>query len=567
MKFKKTLISLSVAIIVAGCSSTHTGKFEKEYEGSKQKIEKDYPDSAKKVIPTLEELGKEHEDYYVDVEDFSLERVKESILPLEFKEHTEIFYKNDPTVNQLVTDLYLKTGIKVEFVFDNKNFEGEIADANAMIATLPEAPQAEGAVANGMGIDSTGIFQNAFTEIPNQTPEEQKLKKMNYKGTLQQVLDYVGVLNGLKWKYDEKADKVFFYEKSIETFYIFEQALEIQADNKITTSSNSQGENGSASLGNQQNISMKRDENSWKDIEEELKTMISKDGKIAFNKRQGSVVVQDNDYVLSKIRDRIEKINAEARKTITIDFSIVNVKLEDAKNLGINWNYVNTTLKNKLLGNVDLTAGSGAVAPSLGGSNISDMGGLQPLYGGNYYGIRTGDNFNMLLGMLSEIGTVNITSKTAFPSLNNHPTTYQITQNEDYVSSINREKNSDTRYENVTTEIDTVRDGITLTVRPRIIGEQVMLEYSMSLAVNDGLTQAPGVDGVQLPKQSNKDFSQSIIANNGQTTVIMAFQKEDGKTNAKGPGSANLWFLGGSEAYSNNKEIVVITATPFFELK
>lgn len=436
-----------------------------------------------------------------------------------------------------------------------------------MIATLPEAPQAEGAVANGMGIDSTGIFQNAFTEIPNQTPEEQKLKKMNYKGTLQQVLDYVGVLNGLKWKYDEKADKVFFYEKSIETFYIFEQALEIQADNKITTSSNSQGENGSASLGNQQNISMKRDENSWKDIEEELKTMISKDGKIAFNKRQGSVVVQDNDYVLSKIRDRIEKINAEARKTITIDFSIVNVKLEDAKNLGINWNYVNTTLKNKLLGNVDLTAGSGAVAPSLGGSNISDMGGLQPLYGGNYYGIRTGDNFNMLLGMLSEIGTVNITSKTAFPSLNNHPTTYQITQNEDYVSSINREKNSDTGDENVSTEIDTVRDGITLTVRPRIIGEQVMLEYSMSLAVNDGLTQAPGVDGVQLPKQSNKDFSQSIIANNGQTTVIMAFQKEDGKTNAKGPGSANLWFLGGSEAYSNNKEIVVITATPFFELK
>lgn len=567
MKFKKTIICLSVALSIAGCSSTHTGKFNNEFEGSKQKIEKDYPDSAKKVIPVLDSVGQEHNDYYVDVEDFSLERVKDSILPLEFKEHTEVLYKKDPTVNQFVTDLFLKTGIKVEFIFDNKSFEGEIADANAVIATLPEAPQAEGTIANGMGVDSTGIFQNAFTEIPNQSVEEQTLKKMNYKGSLQQVLDYVGVLNGLKWKYDEKVDKVFFYEKSIETFYVFEQALEISSDNKITTTSNSQGENGSASLGNQQNISMKKDENSWKDIEEELKTMISKEGKIAFNKRQGSVVVQDNDYVLSKIRDRIEKINAEATKTITIDFSIVNVKLEDAKNLGINWNYVNTTLKNKLLGDVDLTAGGGSVAPSLGGSNITDMGGLQTLYGGNYYGIRTGDNFNTLLGMLGEIGTVNITSKTAFPSLNNHPTTYQISQNEDYVSSINREKNSDTGDENVSTEIDTVKDGITLTVTPRIIGEQVRLEYSMSLAVNDGLTQAPGVDGVQLPKQSNKDFSQSIIANNGQTTVIMAFQKEDGKTNAKGPGSANLWFLGGSEAYSNNKEIVVITATPFFELK
>lgn len=565
MKFKKTIISLSITMVLVGCSSTHTGKFSNEFDNSKQKIE-EYQDTQKKVIPTLEELGREHEDYYVDLEDFSVERVKDSILPLEFKEHTEIFYKNEPTVNQIVTDLFLKTGIQVEFVFEEKSFDGEISEANSLIATLPEAPQNENSLANGIGIDSTGVFQNAFTEIP-QKSEEPKLKKMNYKGSLQQVLDYVGVLNGLKWKYDEKVDKVFFFERSIETFYIFEQGLEINSDSKITTSSNSQGENGSASLGNQQNITMKRDENSWKDIEEELKTMLSKEGKIAFNKRQGSVVVQDNDYVLSKIRERIENINTESTKTITIDFSIVNVKLEDAKNLGINWNYVNTTLKNKLLGNVDLTAGSGAVAPSLGGSNISDMGGLQPLYGGNYYGIRTGDNFNMLLGMLGEIGTVNITSKTAFPSLNNHPTTYQISQNEDYVSSINREKKSETGDENVSTEIDTVRDGITLTVRPKIIGEQVMLEYSMSLAVNDGLTQAPGVDGVQLPKQSNKDFSQSIIANNGQTTVIMAFQKEDGKTNAKGPGSASLWFLGGSEAYSNNKEIVVITATPFFELK
>ena len=47
----------------------------------------------------------------------------------------------------------------------------------------------------------------------------------------------------------------------------------------------------------------------------------------------------------------------------------------------------------------------------------------------------------------------------------------------------------------------------------------------------------------------------------------MAYQKEDSKTSSQGPFSDTLWFIGGNESYSTNKEIVVITATPFFELK
>ena len=47
----------------------------------------------------------------------------------------------------------------------------------------------------------------------------------------------------------------------------------------------------------------------------------------------------------------------------------------------------------------------------------------------------------------------------------------------------------------------------------------------------------------------------------------MAFQKQDTKTATQGPFSDTLWFLGGQEGYSTNKEIVVITATPYFEIK
>jgi type IVB pilus formation R64 PilN family outer membrane protein len=556
MKFTKNLILLSFALAGFGCSTTHTEKYEKAYKNTEDSFEGEYKSRLKQATPVQDNIGQEHKGFYVDVDSYFIERQEEEVLPVEFNVYTALSFEKDKDVNIAAAKIFSKSGIKVEFIIDAGSFEDKAASENA-VSAVPQL---------GVGADSTGGFQVPLsnTGFP-QEDEGHKLKEMSFEGTLRETLDYIGVINNLKWKYDETSDKVFFFEQSIETFYIYEQAVQIKTDNKISTSTDASGEG--SKLGNDQKISFTKDEDAWGDIEAEIKSMLSGKGKIAFNKRQGSVVIQDNDFVLSKIRDRIEKINHEAKRTVTVDFSIVNVKMDDSNNIGVNWSYVNDSLKSSLLGGFDLTAGLGQAAPSLGGSELGGMSSLLPLYKGNYYGIQTNDNFNVLLGMLNEIGSVNINSRTTFPTLNNHPMSFQITKNEDYVSSIDREKNSETGDENISTEIDTIKDGITLTVTPRIIGEEVRLEYTMSLNVNDGLVQAPGIDGVQLPKESNKDFSQSIIAQNGQTTVVMAFQKQDTKTATQGPFSDTLWFVGGSEGYSTNKEIVVITATPYFEIK
>lgn len=562
MKFNKNLLAYSIGLLVlGGCTTTHTEKYEDEYLKTQEAFKEKFPDFVEKATPKQDNVGQEHKGYYVDVDNYFIERQEEEVLPIEFNIDTGLSFEEEKPVNEVSAMLFKKTGIKVEFILDAGSFQEA---AGAAGAELP----ADGALSllstNGVGADATGLLQPQV--FSGQTGnKEDMLKPISFEGTLRELLDYVGVINNLKWKYDELADKVFFFEQSIETFFVYEQALEIDTSNQISTKTDSSGGDG-ASLGNQQKISFKKKEDAWNDITEELKSMLSSKGKIAFNTRQGSVVVQDNDFVLSKVRDRIEKINDEAKRTVTVDFSIVNVKVNDGNNLGINWSYVNDSLENALLGDFGLSTGLGSVAQSLNGTDIGSVGSLLPTYGGNTYGIKQ-DNFNVLLGMLSEVGSVNISTRTTFPTLNNHPMSFQITQNEDYVASIDRETNSETGDENVSTEIETVKDGVTLTVTPRILGEEVRLEYTMSLNVNDGLVQAPGVDGVQLPKESNKDFSQSIIAKNGQTTVVMAYQKEDNKTGSSGPFSDSLWFVGGSESYSTNKEIVVITATPYFKLQ
>ena len=574
MKFKRNLIVISLGLLAFGCSTTHTGKFEDEHLRTKEIFEEEFPDFVNKATPEQDSIGQEHDGFYVDYNDYFIERQEEEVLPIEFNMDTAISFdqyikdEEDIPANLVSSQIFKKTGIKVEFAVDMNAFNDTaqgvgaagVGQTNPLQAIIPQV---------GVAQDSSGQFGVPQLGNSNQR-NELNIIPFEYEGELRDVLDYIGVVNNLKWKYDESSDKVFFYEQAVETFHIFEQAVEIRSDNTISTQTNASGGQGGsqgAQLGNDQQIEFKKEENAWEDIEEELSSMLSSRGNIAFNTRQGSVVVQDNDFVLSQVRDRIKSINEEARRTVTIDFSIVNVKLNDSTNLGVNWSYVNDSLKSNLLGGFDLTAGMGNLSQGLAQQNINSLGGLDTLNGGNVLGIQTNDNFNLLLGMLGQLGSVNINTRTTFPTLNNHPMSFQITQNEDYISSIDRETNNETGDENVSTEIDTVIDGVTLTVTPRIIGEEVRLEYSMSLNVNDGIVQAPGVDGVQLPRQSNKDFNQSIIASNGQTTVVMAYQKEDSKTNSQGPFSDSLWFLGGNEGYSTAKEIVVITATPFFELK
>jgi type IVB pilus formation R64 PilN family outer membrane protein len=575
MKFKKNLLVVSLVLSTFGCSTTHTEKFEDEHLRTKEMFEEKFPSYVKKATPKQDMIGQEHQGYYVADDEYFIERQEEEILPIEFNMDTAIsfdeYIKEEKSIpaNLVSSQIFKKTGIKVEFAVDNQAFSDTASNMGANANGLPANPLQAILPQAGIGQDSTGSFN--MNNMQNSERNQFKIEPIEYEGQLRDVLDYIGVVNNLKWKYDESSDKVFFYEQSVETFYIYEQAIEIKADNTITTETSSQGGGsggGGAQMGNNQQMQFTKEENAWEDIENELEKMLSAGkGKIAFNTRQGTVVVQDNDFVLSQIRDRIEKINAEARRTVTIDFSIVNVKINDSNNLGINWSYVNDSLKSSLLGGFDLSTGLGNVSNSIENATIGQLGTLEPLYNGNFFGIQTNDNFNVLLGILNQLGSVNISTRTTFPTLNNHPMSFQITQNADYVASIDRETNSETGDENVSTEIDTVKDGVTLTVTPRIIGEEVRLEYSMSLNVNDGLVQAPGIDGVQLSRESNKDFNQSIIANNGQTTVVMAYQKEDSKTSSQGPFSDTLWFLGGNESYSTDKEIVVITATPFFELK
>lgn len=393
-----------------------------------------------------------------------------------------------------------------------------------------------------MGADSSGSSER----------DELKIKPFDYTGDFESFLDYFTVLHDLKWNYDENSGKVFVYETDIRTFYVYEDDVSINASNSISTQSSSSSEG--ASTGNNQSVSYSNQSVPWDDIEETVNNLLSDNGRVSFNRRNGKVIVEDNDFVLSKIEDYVTKVNDAATRQVAGRVDIITVKLSDSQNFGVNINYLNDALSNNLLGSF-----TGSL--NLGGS--IDGGG----FGGNALSIENNSGFTGLLGFLSTMGTVNLSSSTDFNTLNNNAVSFQITSNEEYVQRYSAESNTLGSRDNFSVETGVIQDGITMNVTPRIIGDQVRMNFSVALSTNDGFNPDSPVPQIQLPRTSNRNFNQSIISNNGETRVIVAYTRDSGSTTSSGPGSSRLWFIGGNERFEEEKEVILITSTVYFDVR
>ena len=548
--FKKNILTViitsALTITLAGCSSTHTADYQ-EVKDTHEELSKDKfermraSEFDRKRMP----IGQVIEDKnYVDVSKMYVEKEERVALPMSFENEISFVTKDSMTSQDFTAYLFKETGIVVEFV-------GSATSSGGMSGS-------SGGNQGGVAADSSGTFNllGGAGPRPSQGSDDSsssiRIKPVEFDGKFTNFLDYVGVLHDYKWKFDEESGKVFFFDTSIQTFYVFERNMDVSTTNSITTSASGSSDSGTS--GNNQSISQTSSESPWDDIENTIENLLSDDGKVTFNRRQGKIIVEDNDYVLSKIDDYIKSVNKSATRQVAGRVDVINVKLNDSNNLGVNLNYLNEGLSNNIFG--DFTADLG-----LGGS--LDGGG----FGGNSLSIDSENNFSGLVGFLKTLGSVSISASAEFNTLNNNVTSFQVTSNEEYVKSYQTESNDLGTSDRFTVETGVIKDGITMTVKPKIVGEQVMVDFSLALSTNDGFNPESPVPQIQLPRTSNKNFNQTIISDNGESRVLMAYTKENSDTNTTGPGTTNLWFMGGTEEFSKQKEVILITSTVYFDVQ
>lgn len=568
MKKTHVLSLIASAFIIAGCSSSHSPEVQASIDRSKEAFEGGFDAHAGKYRPKRSQIGKIHKGYaYHDINNYVLIQKDERVLPSVFKSDAIVKDLNGDkqySVDEFAALIYQSFGIildtsSADLLVLNAENKNDVGGGSL----LPDPTLASDA---GITSDSAGNYE-AIADLVTKGNEETardklKLKKINYEGDLKGLLDYVSQLNGLKWKYNEDYGKAYLYAFDTEVFHVYDFSDNIDSSSSI--SSDASQDSDGTSGGSQKKFSRKSKIETWDEVKDSVNELISKEyGRATFNSKTGLVTVRDSDYNLAQINEYIDNLNKVTTTEITVEFKIIQFEYNDGNNNAINQNYLNEGLQNNLLGAFDVSFGAGTMSPDI----LGNLGAFQELMQGNFLSVATDSN-EYLMGFLNTIGTAEVSYSTQFEVYNNEWHNEQKQRTEEYIASIERSNYVEgTGQENITTERDVAVDGLSLSIKPRIIGNKISMTYSVSrsdfIALKDAGLGA-GNEGVKLKTQSSLNLENNVSLLNGVTKVVKLTHSSDESTSSQGMFDHLLWFLGGNETRDESKTAFIVTMTAFY---
>lgn len=536
IELKGSVIAVSIgSILLSGCSSTHTEKWndnDKAFDEGQVRFDQ----AQDSVTPKDRPLSRIVDEFYVDTVPMDIIKEDKSSLPSLFYSKFVYLNKEPVKLNDLAGIIYKRTGLSIDFINNEKKpKDGEETEAQQDNSVPAPAPYFD---------PNANVQKEEIIYEDEKAPEEEDSIYIDNQGTLKQLLDYVAVKKGLKWKYDSNSNKIFVYKYDTRTFTILGFGEEIERDNKITTAmegSSSSGEESESSTANEQSIVIKAKNEYWKGVKESVKELISTKGSVTFNDSQGKIVVTDNDFILSSVSNLVDNLNKDAFREVTLDVKVVNLTVTDKRNIDASLNIKG--INDKL---------------NLGFGNAIDLLNLPD----NTVSFDDGKT-SAMLHILDKIGKAKVENSVQVVTLNNMPIPLQLTQNRSYIKNISTEEDSDSGDETKEVEVGLVAEGITMTATPKAIGQNVLFDYSLNLSTIDSIDEAPGDVNVQLPITSAKNFIQRANLKNGIPRVIATIERTIDANDSSHPLNKNLWFLGGSEGIDNKKDVLMVIVTPY----
>lgn len=133
----------------------------------------------------------------------------------------------------------------------------------------------------------------------------------------------------------------------------------------------------------------------YKEIEENIKTLLTKGGQYSLNANTGILIVSDSAKALRRIKDFIEKIKSAKKRQVHVEVKIIEVTLDNTRQHGIDWSFIDNFTVNNDRYSLNLNQGLSL------SQSVFDVS-------------LTGPRFNALLNFLASQGKIHILSK---PSL------------------------------------------------------------------------------------------------------------------------------------------------------
>lgn len=246
------------------------------------------------------------------------------------------------------------------------------------------------------------------------------------------------------------------------------------------------GDNGSNSA-----VKMANENNFWKELEDNLKILLSSEsgGTFSLHKQGGIVSVVATEKQHQHVREYLKHLRKASSTQVLIEAKVVEVQLTDQYRSGINWQKIAGGSPKDLRFNAPF----GTIAQNARFLNPADAQGDVVTLGG------AGKSFAGILSAIEQFGMSRTLSSPRLTVLNNQTAILKVAQNEVYFRlNYNRQYNTNVAREsfNVSSDIQTVPIGLVMSVQPSIDEEtgEIILSLRPTISRLTRSVRDPAVD-------------------------------------------------------------------------
>lgn len=298
--------------------------------------------------------------------------------------------------------------------------------------------------------------------------------------------------------------------------------------NRAQMSSGSSNGGGSSETG-QIEVNQQDEIKFWEELEKQLKTLMSKDGRLVINMLSGTIQVTDWYQRVDEIKHFVDSVHQALHRQVQIEARIYEVNLNDSYSLGIDWSKINFagTSGNIGIANI-ITAPFGGFIAKAATTSISFADG----------------SFDGVLEALQEQGEVRVVSQPRVVTMNNQPALIKVATDQPFFTSTVSQGTAGSG--NIVTEqARSVTVGLVLSVTPQISDDGwIIMDVTPIISRLREIATSP-LETATAPVLDIKQSSGLVRLKDGEMIIIGGLiQEESSETERKVPILGDIPLLG-----------------------
>lgn len=441
-------------------------------------------------------------------------------------------------------------------------------EQNTLDATLPKIiklyPRIKTTILDEIQINQKGLLvpSNLLSTISQYTNGwkinytndlKENLNKNDYshfRGSLRDFLNYFSELNDYFLEYNYKTKTITLSKYKSKIFRLKGSKEKITYTNNVSmdldggSSSNSSSSGGTMTSG----IETKETYDLMENTKQALTAIIpkqTKDEYFSMIPESGYIIASTTSSKMKKVEEIITSINTDSFKNIYIKVTLLQTKLDNTHQRGVNWGYIKEKMDS-------LGSTVGVVTGAISG-NLADLSGT--LSSDTVLTYRGTNGASAIVKALNEFGDTGIAYQASTITTNNVPAMINLANIQDYIYKTETDNTGDNP--TVTASQNEVQGGRFLYVKPSAFDDEIKVSLTiLDRTINPFEKHEFGNNQfLQSKNVDKKMMNYTVVLRGGEKVVIGGFMQK--KLNKGYNGLSNNKDSSLSELVGfNNKEYV-----------